>query len=83
MSLPSIKLNIEFYNLLFIKEITSLLILSYFSLSILDIVLESLQDTFGKIGTPRYSPIKASTCFLINGTNSTFVAFPIPQFSSR
>ena len=33
---------------------------------------------FGIIGVPRNSPIKASTCFLIRGVNSTEVGLPIP-----
>jgi hypothetical protein len=53
-------------------------IFNYFSLNILLIVLVSLQETLGSIGTSRYSPIKASTCFLIKGTNSTEVGCPIP-----
>jgi hypothetical protein len=46
-------------------------------------VLESLQETLGIIGVPRYSPIKASICFLIRGINSTDVGCPIPKFSSK
>jgi hypothetical protein len=42
------------------------------------IVSVSLQETFGKIGTSKYSPTKASTCFLIKGINSTDVGCPIP-----
>jgi hypothetical protein len=49
----------------------------------LEIVFLSLQVTLGNIGTPKYSPIKASTCFLINGVNSTEVGLPIPKFSSK
>ena len=56
---------------------------SCFSLNILLIVLVSLQETFGKIGTSIYSPTKASTCFLIKGINSTAVGYPIPKFSSK
>jgi hypothetical protein len=53
-----------------------------FSLVILLIVEESLHVTFGIIGVPKYSPTKASTCFLINGINSTDVGLPIPYYSS-
>nr|DAH11814.1 MAG TPA: hypothetical protein [Caudoviricetes sp.] len=42
-----------------------------------------MQETFGSIGVPRYSPTKASTCFLSSGVNSTDVGLPIPKFSSR
>jgi len=52
--------------------------LSSFSRVILLKVAESLQDTLGNIGVPKYSPTKASTCFLIKGMNSTDVGFPIP-----
>jgi len=45
-------------------------------------VEESLQDTFGNIGEPKYSPTKASICFLIRGINFTEVGFPIPYCSS-
>jgi hypothetical protein len=47
------------------------------------IVSESLHDTFGRIGVPKYSPTKASTCFFNNGVNSTDVGLPSPKFSSR
>jgi len=40
-----------------------------FSLVILLIVAESLQDTLGKIGVVIYSPTKASICFFISGIN--------------
>jgi hypothetical protein len=53
------------------------------SLAILLIVLVSLHETFGKIGVPKYSPTKASTCFFSKGVNSTDVGLPIPKFSSR
>jgi hypothetical protein len=43
----------------------------------------SLHVTLGKIGVPKYSPIKASICFLISGINLTDVGFPIPKFSSK
>ena len=46
------------------------------------IVLSSLQETFGSIGTFKYSPTNASICFLIKGINSTAVGYPIPKFSS-
>ena len=46
-------------------------------------VFESLHDTLGNTGVPKYSPTKASICFLIRGINSTEVGFPIPQFSSK
>jgi hypothetical protein len=46
-------------------------------------VLESLQVIFGNIGVPKYSPIKASTCFFNKGVNSTEVGLPIPKFSSK
>jgi hypothetical protein len=32
---------------------------------------------------PKYSPIKASMCFLTIGVNLTDVGLPIPKFSSR
>nr|DAG30395.1 MAG TPA: hypothetical protein [Bacteriophage sp.]DAV59988.1 MAG TPA: hypothetical protein [Caudoviricetes sp.]DAX00488.1 MAG TPA: hypothetical protein [Bacteriophage sp.] len=50
---------------------------------ILLMVSESLQEIFGRIGVPRYSPTRASTCFFSNGVNSTEVGLPIPKFSSR
>jgi len=53
-------------------------IFNYFSLKILFIVSSSLQETFGRIGTSKYSPTNASTCFLIKGINSTAVGYPIP-----
>jgi hypothetical protein len=56
---------------------------SCFSLSIAPIVLVSLHYTFGMIGVPKYSPTKASICFLINGINMTEVGLPKPKFSSR
>jgi hypothetical protein len=46
-------------------------------------VSESLQDTLGRIGVPKYSPTKASTCFFSKGVNSTEVGLPMPKFSSR
>jgi len=42
------------------------------------IVSVSLQETFGRIGISKYSPTKASICFLISGVNSTAVGYPIP-----
>nr|DAK03727.1 MAG TPA: hypothetical protein [Bacteriophage sp.] len=42
-----------------------------------------MQDTFGSNGISKYSPIKASTCFLISGVNSIEVGLPIPKFSSK
>jgi hypothetical protein len=42
-----------------------------------------LQDTFGIIGVSKYSPIRASMCFLMSGINSTAVGYPIPKFSSK
>ena len=54
-----------------------------FSLVMALIVSLSLQLTFGKIGVPKYSPIKASMCFLTIGVNLTEVGLPIPKFSSR
>ncbi|MGM9532171.1 hypothetical protein [Intestinibacter sp.] len=42
-----------------------------------------MHDTFGRIGVPRYSPTKASTCFFNSGVNSTDVGLPIPKFSSK
>ena len=62
---------------------TSSTIFSCFSLAILEIVSESLHVILGKIGVSRYSPIKASICFLINGVNSIEVGLPIPKFSSK
>jgi hypothetical protein len=46
-------------------------------------VYSSLQETLAIVGTSKYSPSNASTCFLINGVNSTCVGLPIPKFSSR
>jgi hypothetical protein len=48
-------------------------IYNYFSLNILWIVSSSLQETLGRIGKSKYSPTKASMCFLIRGVNSTDV----------
>jgi hypothetical protein len=56
----------------------SVAIVNYFSLNILFIVSSSLQETLGRIGTSKYSPTRASTCFLIKGINSTDVGCPIP-----
>jgi hypothetical protein len=67
-----------FFRLFYNKLKHSVAIFNYFSLNILLIVFSSLQDTFGRIGTSKYSPTKASICFLINGTNSTAVGCPIP-----
>jgi hypothetical protein len=53
-------------------------IFNCFSLYILFIVSVSLQETLGYIGRSKYSPIKASTCFLINGMKETSVGCPIP-----
>jgi len=53
-------------------------IFNCFSLNILWIVSSSLQETFGCIGTSKYSPIKASTCFLISGIKAISVGCPIP-----
>nr|DAR42975.1 MAG TPA: hypothetical protein [Caudoviricetes sp.] len=44
----------------------------------LDIVLLSLHDIFGIIGVPKYSPIKASICFLINGVKCKVVGVLVP-----
>nr|DAR76647.1 MAG TPA: hypothetical protein [Caudoviricetes sp.]DAS12186.1 MAG TPA: hypothetical protein [Caudoviricetes sp.] len=65
-------------SLFYKKETTSVTIFIYFSLVILLIVSVSLHVTFGKVGIPKYSPTKASICFLINGVNSTDVGLPIP-----
>ena len=65
-------------NLFFKKVYTSLVIFNYFSLVIFVTVFESLHDTLGNTGVPKYSPTKASICFLIRGINSTEVGFPIP-----
>jgi hypothetical protein len=70
--------NSLFLNRFYKKSKTSFVILISFSRVILLNVAESLQDTFGNIGVPKYSPTKASMCFLINGINSTDVGFPIP-----
>jgi len=75
--------NKPFLILYFRVCITSALIFNCLSLNILFIVVESLQDTFGIIGVSKYSPIRASICFLIRGINSTDVGCPIPKFSSR
>jgi hypothetical protein len=47
------------------------------------IVSLSLQNTFGIIGVPKYSPIIASTCFLISGVKVIVVGVLVPNFSSR
>lgn len=48
-----------------------------------DRVVLSLQDTLAIVGTSKYSPSKASTCFFISGVNSTEVGLPIPKLSSK
>jgi len=47
------------------------------------IVSESLQNIFGIIGVPKYSPINASTCFLIKGVKCKLVGVFAPYTSSR
>jgi len=74
---PSI-LNKLFLRLFYNKVAHSEATLICFSLNILLIVSLSLQETLGRIGMFRYSPTKASTCFLIKGINSTDVGCPIP-----
>ena len=73
ISLPSIKLSIEFFKCFCRRLYTSEEIATSFSRVMALIVAESLQDTLGRIGVPRNSPTKASTCFLIRGMNSTDV----------
>jgi len=51
---------------------------NYFSLNILFTVSSSLQEILGRIGISKYSPTRASICFLIKGINSTDVGYPIP-----
>jgi hypothetical protein len=80
--LPSIRKRL--FLRLFCRRLQhSAAIFNCFSLNILLIVLVSLQETFGSIGTSKYSPTKASICFLIKGINSTAVGYPIPKFSSK
>nr|DAE31152.1 MAG TPA: hypothetical protein [virus sp. ctML55]DAW92003.1 MAG TPA: hypothetical protein [Bacteriophage sp.] len=81
--MPSINLRIELLKWSFKNFTIPLVISSYFSLVILLIVSESLQEIFGSIGVPKYSPTRASTCFFNKGVNSTEVGLPIPKFSSR
>jgi hypothetical protein len=78
ISLLPINLNRLFLRLFYNRLKHSVAIFNYFSLNILLIVFSSLQETFGSIGTSKYSPIRASTCFLIRGMNSTDVGYPIP-----
>jgi hypothetical protein len=78
ISFPSANCSKEFLKCLWKKFDISFEISNYFSLKMLFIVPLSLQDTFGIIGVPKYSPNKASTCFLISGINSTEVGLPIP-----
>jgi len=73
ISLLLISLSKLFFKLLYNRLKHSLAIFNYFSLKILFIVSSSLQETFGSIGTSKYSPTKASTCFFIKGINSTDV----------
>nr|DAH58412.1 MAG TPA: hypothetical protein [Bacteriophage sp.] len=80
---PSIKLKIEFFRCAVKYLCISEIIFNCFSLSILFRVSVSLQYTLGIIGVPRYSPIRASICFLIRGVNSKDVGFPMPKFSSK
>jgi len=62
-----------FLRLFYNKLKHSVAILNCFSLNILFIVSSSLQEIFGRIGTSKYSPTRASICFLIKGVNSTDV----------
>jgi hypothetical protein len=80
--LPNIRKRL-FLRLFCRRFAHSVAILICFSLNILLIVLSSLQETFGSIGTFKYSPTNASICFLIKGINSTAVGYPIPKFSSK
>jgi hypothetical protein len=80
---PSIKLKIEFFSLLLKASYNSLFIFNYFSLSMAVIVSLSLQEIFGIIGVPRYSPIRASTCFLIKGVKCKVVGVLAPYTSSK
>jgi len=83
MSLPP-SIRKRLFLRLFCRRLAhSAAILSCFSLNILLIVLVSLQETLGRIGTFKYSPTNASICFLIRGINSTAVGYPIPKFSSK
>ena len=78
VSCPYTVLSIVFCNIFLRPETTSEWIFNCFSLCIFDRVSLSLQEILGSNGTPKYSPIRTSTCFLTNGTNSTDVAVPIP-----
>jgi hypothetical protein len=83
ISLPSMNYNIELLKCSFKNFTIPYVICNCFSLVILLIVSVSLQEILGRIGVPKYSPTKASTCFFSNGVNSTAVGLPIPKFSSR
>jgi len=78
ISLFPSNLNKLLLRFLFKRFAHSVAIFNYFSLNMLLIVSESLQETLGRIGTPKYSPTRASICFLIKGINSTEVGCPIP-----
>jgi hypothetical protein len=82
-SFPSSNCNIELLKCSFKNLTIPYVICNCFSLVILLIVSESLQDTLGRSGVPKYSPTKASTCFFSKGVNSTTVGLPNPKFSSR
>jgi len=75
--LPKIRKRL-FFKLCCKRFADSEAIFNCFSLNILLIVLVSLQEILGNIGTSKYSPTRASTCFLIKGINSTDVGYPIP-----
>ena len=83
VSLPSKNANNVVFKWSFKNLVTPCAIYKDFSLVIALMVSLSLQLTFGKIGVPRYSPIKASMCFLTIGVILTEVGLPIPKFSSR
>jgi hypothetical protein len=78
MSLFPRTLNKLFFRLFYNKLKHSVAIFNCFSLNILFTVSSSLQEILGRIGTSKYSPTRASTCFLIRGINSTPVGYPIP-----
>jgi len=80
---PSIKLRIEFLRCFYRYPCSLEAIFNCFSLFILLIVSLSLQITLGIIGVPKYSPIKASICFLINGVKCKVVGVLAPYTSSR
>jgi hypothetical protein len=83
MSLPFIIFSKELFKCSFKYFTISACIFNCLSLVILEIVSVSLQEILGRIGVPKYSPTKASTCFFSKGVNSTDVGLPKPKFSSK